>query len=349
MTIFVRHELMRKMNDIPAKISVILPFYNSGNELDKAIQSIVFQTFTDWALILVSNNGSDTGLKIAQRWLSTDNRIRLIEEPQQGIAFALNAGLRMANTEYIARMDADDISHPERLSAQIAFLDKYKEIDVVSTQTTFDSAITGSTGYALFVEWQNSIVTPGEHAIQRFIESPLAHPSVMFRKSLIRKYGMYDTGPVPEDYELWLRWFDNDAKFHKIPRKLLIWTDHPQRLSRNHENYSKEAFFNVKCHYLAKWINRTVSSDKKIIVCGSSRIGRKRADLLKELGVDIYGFTDVKKRPNRQVNFIPYQQITDPNKWFLINFIGRRGVGEAIRKHFTELGFEEGRDLILAA
>lgn len=283
------------MTNIPTKISIILPFYNSGNELDKAIESIASQTYPHWILILISNNGSATGIKIAERWIGTDNRIRLITEPQQGIAFALNAGLRVTDTEYIARMDADDVSHPERLEAQIAFLNENTEIDVVSTQTTFDSAIPGSTGYSLFVDWQNSIITPGEHAISRFIESPLAHPSVMFRRSLIEKSGLYDTGPVPEDYELWLRWFDQDVNFHKTPRKLLTWTDHPQRLSRNHENYSKEAFFNIKCHYLAKWIKRTVPSDKKIIICGSSRIGRKRADLLKELGVDIYGFTDVKK------------------------------------------------------
>lgn len=337
------------MIDSQTKISVILPFYNSGNELDKAIQSIVDQTYPHWTLILVSNNGSETGLNIALRHQAADKRIRLIKEPQQGIAFALNTGLHHANTEYIARMDADDVSHPERLAQQVAFLDSNLDIDVVSSQTTFDTQIAGSTGYSLFVDWQNSIITPDEHAISRFIESPLAHPSVMFRKSLTDKYGLYDTGPVPEDYELWLRWFDKDVKFHKLPDELLTWTDHPQRLSRNHENYSKEAFFNIKCQYLARWIKRTVPSNKKIIVCGSSRIGRKRADLLKELGVNIFGFTDVKKRPNRQVNFVPYQQITEPEPWFLINFIGRRGVGEAIRKHFTALGFTEGKDLILAA
>jgi glycosyltransferase involved in cell wall biosynthesis len=208
------------MIDSQTKISVILPFYNSENELNKAIQSIVDQTYPHWTLILVSNNGSETGRNIALRHQSADKRIRLI---------------------------------------------------------------------------------------------------------------------------------DKDVKFHKLPEELLTWTDHPQRLSRNHENYSKEAFFNIKCQYLARWIKRTVPSNKKIIVCGSSRIGRKRADLLKELGVNIFGFTDVKKRPNHQVNFVPYQQITEPEPWFLINFIGRRGVGGAIRKHFITLGFTEGKDLILAA
>jgi hypothetical protein len=91
-----------------------------------------------------------------------------------------------------------------------------------------------SEGYALFVEWQNRLISHEEHFLSRFIESPLAHPSVMFRKNLIEKFGFYHTGTLPEDYELWLRWFD----------------------------------------------------------CGASKIGRKRAALLEELGVDIYGFTE---------------------------------------------------------
>ncbi len=349
MTIFAPHQFYEIMIGNQPKVTVILPFFNSGEELDMAIQSIVDQTYTNWTLILVSNNGDETGLDIANRWRADDERIVQIEETQQGISFALNTGLRHTNSEYIARMDADDLSHPERLAQQVAFLDNNPDIDVVSTQTTFDTQISGSTGYSLFVDWQNSIITPDEHALSRFIESPLAHPTVMFRKSLTDKYGFYDTGRVPEDYELWLRWLDEDVKFHKLPSQLLTWTDHPSRLSRNHDNYCKEAFFTIKCHYLAKWIKHNVPSNKKIIVCGSSRTGRKRADLLKELGVNVFGFTDVKKRPNRQVNFVPYQQITDPEPWFLINFIGRRGVGEAIRQHFAKLGFKEGKDLILAA
>jgi hypothetical protein len=71
--------------------------------------------------------------------------------------------------------------------------------------------------------------------------------------------------------------------------------------------------------------------------------------MLQELGVEVFGFTDVKKRPNRQVNFIRIPEITQPEPRFLINFIARRVVGQAIRKHFTALGFIEGKDFILAA
>ncbi len=337
------------MHPKKALVSIVLPFYEVGEELNRAIESIVSQTFTNWKLVLVSNNGNQAGLDIARHWVDADHRIHLAEEARQGIAYALNTGLSLADTPYIARMDADDTSYPERFARQFLYLEKHPHIDVVSSQTLFHSNMHEHHGYSLYVDWQNNIITPEEHSLYRFIESPLAHPSVMFRANLIKQYGLYSTRNVPEDYELWLRWMDRDVLFSKLPEPLLTWNDHEARLSRNHDNYSREAFYQVKCEYLAKWIHRQVSPEKKIVVCGSSRIGRKRADLLQKLGVDIFGFTDVKKRPNRQVNFIPLPELSEPGPWFLINFIARRGVGTAIREHFTRLGFREGVDFILAA
>jgi len=346
-----RPPLNRKfvMDKNRARVTVVLPFYKVGKELDAAIASMVQQSFSAWRLLLVCNNGSDEGKKIATRWSADDSRIEMLEESVQGIAYALNSGLQLADTDYVARMDADDRSLPGRLELQVAFLDAHPDIDVVSSQTTYDSGMAGSYGYKLFVDWQNNIITPEEHALERFVEAPLAHPTVMFRKSLIDRFGLYSTRNVPEDYELWLRWMDQQVGFYKLPEPLLVWTDHESRLSRNHENYSREAFYRIKCEYLARWIKRNVPAEKKIIVCGSSRIGRKRAALLEELGVDIHGFTDVKKRPNRQVRFYRTSELTEPAPWFLINFIARRGVGQAIREHFMALGFREGVDFILAA
>lgn len=337
------------MHKSTSAVTVLLPFCKVGEEFDAAIGSIVHQSFPSWELLLVSNNGNDEGLEIANRWVAADSRVQLVGEPQQGIAHALNKGLELCHTPYIARMDADDISHPDRLKLQVEFLEGNPDIGVVSSQTSFRSDIPGSEGFSLFVEWQNSIITPGEHELFRFAESPLAHPSVMFRKELIDRFGLYNTGNVPEDYELWLRWMDQGVRFHKIPQKLLVWNDHTARLTRTHENYSREAFFTIKCEYLARWILGNVHADKRVVICGSSRIGRKRAALLEDFGVEVYSFTDVKKRPNRQVRFITLKELTDPAPWFLVNFIARRGVAQDIREHFTALGFVEGRDFIMGA
>lgn len=332
-----------------SQVTILLPFYKEKEKLHNTINSIMNQSFSQWQLLLVANKADLKTYEIAQRWEQTDSRISMISESRQGIAHALNTGLESIDTPFVARMDADDIMMPERLETQIDYLQNHPETDVVASQTQFISEISESEGYELFVDWQNSIITHEEHCLYRFIESPIAHPTVMFRRELIENYGEYSTDNLPEDYELWLRWMDKGRKFYKLPMPLLVWNDHESRLSRNHENYSREAFFTVKCYYLARWIQRNVSPKKKIVVCGSSKIGRKRAQMLADQGVDIFGFTDVKKRPNRQVNFIPYQELSDPTEWFLINFIARRGVGDAIRNYFSAKGFREGTDFIMGA
>jgi len=329
-------------------VSVILPFYQvSSTAFDDAIRSIAEQSLHDWELILVDNNADAKARSVAATWGTRDDRIRVVSEPVQGIAYALNRGLLEARYDLIARMDADDFSHPTRLEKQVAYLNNHSEIAVVSTQTAFESELDQSEGYDWFVQWQNGIITPGAHFLARFTESPLAHPTVMFRKFLIERYGPYSTENVPEDYELWLRWFDAGVRFYKIPEPLLIWKDHPQRLSRNHPNYSTEAFWIVKCRYLAAWINRSGQPDKKIVICGAGKLPRLRAVLLESHGIEIYGFTDVKMRQPDGIHFIPLPKLTVPEAWLLLCFISKRGVGEAVARHFSAIGFEEGKDFLI--
>jgi glycosyltransferase involved in cell wall biosynthesis len=101
-----------RMPETPIQVTILLPFYKVGAEFDRAVESIAQQTFQHWQLLLISNNGNSTGLEAAQKWIEKDGRIKLLHEPRQGIAFALNAGLLHCHSPYIARMDADDISHP---------------------------------------------------------------------------------------------------------------------------------------------------------------------------------------------------------------------------------------------
>jgi glycosyltransferase involved in cell wall biosynthesis len=329
-------------------ISVLLPFHQAGAEFDAAIRSIAAQDMREWELLLIANNPSEAAAAIAQRWAARDSRIRLLEEPQQGIAYALNTGLRHARAPLIARMDADDLSAPERLGMQQRFLDAHPQIGLVSCRTKFVSSLAASGGYRRFVDWQNGILSPEAHARNRFVESPVAHPSVMFRRGLVDDWGAYDTGPVPEDYELWLRWMAQGVAFCKLPQALLTWRDHPARLSRTHAHYRREAFFEVKCRYLAQWIHAHVPPDKKIVICGSGRTSRRRGALLASLGVPVYAYTDVKPRALRERRFIPLQELRQPSPWFLVNMITKRGVGDAIQAHFSKLGFQEERDFILA-
>ncbi|MBK9176341.1 MAG: glycosyltransferase [Flavobacteriales bacterium] len=331
-----------------AFVSVLLPFRDSAATLDAAIASIAQQSYSDWKMLLIDNASTDEGSSVAQRWTESDPRITLLHEPRIGIAHALNTGLDHSQGKYIARMDADDISHPERLAKQVVYLDANPEIGVLGTRTAFVSTVEESRGMRAFVDWQNGIITPNEHDVKRFVDAPLAHPSVMFRRELVERHGGYSTEPLPEDHELWLRWMDAGVRFAKLPEELLTWNDHDQRLSRTHPNYSVDAFFTTKVKWLAKWLKGTLSA-RPMIIAGTSGLCRERTAQLEVEGVPIHAFTDVKPREVPGYAFIPHDALPSAGETFIVSFISQRGTGDRIAQFFESRGLVEGVDFILAA
>ena len=329
--------------------SVLLPFRDAAGTLDAAIASIAAQTHRDWELLLVDNASDDESMAIVEGWKARDPRIRVIAEPAVGIAHALNAGLRHATAPLIARMDADDIAHPERLARQVAFMNEHPETGVLGTRTRFETTVVRSSGMRWFVEWQNAILSPREHYLKRFVDAAVAHPTVMFRRELVERLGGYDTGPVPEDHELWLRWMHHGVRFAKLPEELLTWNDHPQRLSRTHKNYGRSAFFATKALWLARWYQRKYNNERPVIIAGSSPMCRERARLLEARGMRVDAFTDVRPRKVPGYAWIPHDRLPPSGEAFVVSFISQRGTGDRIAEFFASRGLLEGEDFILAA
>ena len=332
-----------------ARVSILLPFRDAGSTLEHAIRSIIDQTLVDHELILIDNASSDTSRSIAIEFCERDARVQLINEPQVGIAHALNAGLKHATADYIARMDADDSAHPERLKKQVDFLDTHPEIGVVGTRTKFVSTVRNNRGMEAYVNWQNAILTPREHYVKRFVDAPVAHPTVLFRKDLVRQFGGYDTGPLPEDHELWLRWMHNGVHFTKLTDELVTWNDHPQRSSRTHSNYSVEAFFTTKAKWIAAWYKRKFPTGKPVIIAGTSALCRTRARMLESEDMQVSAFTDVRERTLPGYRFIPHDELPGPGEALIISFISQRGTGDRIATFLGSRGLVEGNDFILAA
>lgn len=329
-------------------ISVLLPFHNAGTALDAAIASIVQQSFTGLELLLIDNATFKEDQAIARKWVTKDKRIRLLQEPEIGIAHALNTGLAQAQGRYIARMDADDISHPERLAKQFEYLETHPEIGVLGTRTTFQTTVERNSGMRWFVQWQNGILSPHGHYVKRFVDAPLAHPTVVFRRELVERLGGYSTAPLPEDHELWLRWMDAGVRFAKLPEELLTWNDHARRLSRTHPNYSTDAFYRTKMKWLAKWLQRKLDG-RPVIIAGTSGICQRRAALLEGEGITIQAFTDVRTREIPGYTFIPHAQLPPAGEAFIVSMISQRGSGDRIAAFLASRGLVEGADFVLAA
>lgn len=327
------------------KLSVLLPVFNASNSIANAVESVLNQDFVDFELIVIENNADAQTIEIVSNY--NDKRIVLLSEKQQGIAYALNRGLSVARGAFIARTDADDVCFSQRFSQQITYFNEHPNIDLVGTQTFFESSQRNALAMSHFVSWQNMILSPEDHALNRFIDSPIAHPTWMMRKKLVDTCGYYTLDFVPEDYEFLLRVLHNGFKIAKLPEKLLSWTDSAQRASRTDPRYADSNFDKIRIQYLALFLKTNkLIKDRKLVVCGLSKKSRRRSMLLQTFDITVDVFTDVV--PRNSPDFISLSEVTDPKAYFILNFISKRGLRDPIKAHFTDLGFIEGTDLILA-
>ncbi len=333
-------------------VSVLLPTHDAAPTLATAIQSIRSQSLPDWELIIIDDGSLDDSPLIAGSHAREDPRIRVLRLPRTGIAGALNAGLAAARAPLIARMDADDVSDPDRLAVQAAFLLDHPRVGVVGSRVAYGGDTAANAGYALHVDWLNHLIDPDDIALARFIESPFAHPSVMFRSHLPREHGGYLDGDFPEDYELWLRWLDAGVRMAKVPQTLLTWNDPPERLSRRDPRYRAEAFFRIKAGYLARHL-ASLHPSRPRIAWGAGRLTRRRIGFFEAAGIPIHGFIDIdprKQHPRpdgRQV--LAPDHIPPPGQAIVLGCVANRGARDFQRAFLTARGHVEGRDFLFAA
>ncbi len=327
------------------EVSVILPFFNAEKTLCNAAQSILRQTFTSFELLLVDNNSTDLSSEIAAKLAREDKRIKVLSEKQIGVANAMNKGLENSVGTFIARMDADDISHPERLQKQVEFLKKNQEIGLVGSKVKYISHIENSAGFERFVNWSNSFCSPNEIDLNRFIEIPIINPTLLFKKEIYQKYGGCVHGDFPEDYEMQLRFLDRGVKMAKINAPLVEWHDYPSRLTRTDERYSSEAFFRTKAKYFVSWSKQNIVFHPNIMIWGAGRKTKQRAKLLEKEGIQIDGYIDVVKTKNA----LHYTQVPSAGKIFIVAMVANYGAREQITNFLIDKGYKNGIDFCLMA
>lgn len=326
------------------EISVILPFFNAQNTLKEAIGSILNQSFTNFELLLVDNNSNDSSYEIAGKSARNDSRIILLKETKQGVANAMNCGLQKARGKFMARMDADDISLPNRLEKQVCFLNAHPEIDVVGSEVKYVPHNKNTAGFKRFVARVNSFHTAKEIENKRFIEIPVVNPTLLFRRQVFEKYGGCLDGAFPEDYEMLLRYLEAGVKMAKLPESLLEWHDYSTRLTRSDQRYSTEAFFKTKAAYFSMWSEKNNPFHPVIWVWGAGRKTRQRSVFLEKQGLKIEGRIDIKKS---KADALFYEEIPEPGKLFIVSMVNNSGAGEKIREFLISRSYAEGDDFIL--
>ncbi|MGW8249714.1 MAG: glycosyltransferase family 2 protein, partial [Anaerolineales bacterium] len=232
-------------------VSILMPCYNAADTLPEALDSLSWQTMPDFEIVAVDDGSTDRTAGVLSQRAAHDPRLRILTQPHQGIIAALNHGLAACRAEVVARMDSDDHSDPERLARQADYLDRHPETAVVSSLVQAFPAGHVRQGFRIYIQWLNSLVSDEDIRREMFVESPMAHPSVMFRKALVERVGGYQEHGWAEDYDLWLRLYSEGARFAKLEQVLLQWRERPERLTRTDGRYSLENFLRLKAHYLA--------------------------------------------------------------------------------------------------
>lgn len=337
----------------PPDVSIILPVRNAERYLSQCLDSVDRQTLKSWELVAVNDGSIDQSLEILHHYAKCDSRVLLLNNPGKGLASALNYGIQHANAKMIARMDADDLMHPQRLEIQFTYLEQKPEVDLVSSRVAhFPKAHKKiRKGYEVYVDWTNTIITAEEHLMNRFVDSPFAHPSVTFRKSIVEKFGGYREGNFPEDFELWLRWMGAGVMMEKIPRVLLEWRDHPQRASRTDSRYHQLAFQKIKAEYVNLWLkNEADLNGRRIYGWGAGRVARKFAGHLTREGIKLSGLIDLDlQKIGKRMNGLPVLSIKSlppAKECFILILLGARGKREEISEYLTMKGFIPGRDFL---
>lgn len=181
------------------KISVVMPVYNAEKYLRQSVLSVLEQTEKDFEFIIINDGSKDSSLSILQEFKNNDSRIILVSRENKGVVASLNEAVELASSEYVARMDADDISFPTRLEEQFAYM---KECNLALCGTWARAINNNGTEIKVFD------YPPREEDIRSYTlrHNPFIHPTVMFRKDIFIKVGAYKPFfKHIEDYELWTR------------------------------------------------------------------------------------------------------------------------------------------------
>lgn len=239
----------------PPIVTVLMPVYNGERYLDEAIKSILTQTFTDFEFLIIDDNSTDRTHDIIKSY--SDSRIRLTKNDQKiGLVESLNKGILLANGEYVARMDADDISTQNRLEKQVKFLDNHPEVGICGSWIkTYGEGINRVIRYP---------ITDGGIRCKLFFFNPFAHPSVIMRKNvLLELFEIYCNDQCyGEDYEMWTRL--RTTKFANIPHVLLFYRIHTHAVSLIHNQKQQQNTDKIRISLLEELVAVTTEDERQM-------------------------------------------------------------------------------------
>jgi glycosyltransferase involved in cell wall biosynthesis len=327
-------------------ISVVMPVRNGGQFLGQAVDSILMQRYENLELILVDDHSRDDAIPSLDK---SDSRLKIIKSTGNGVVSAFNTGFAHSRGEFIARMDADDISLENRFECQLDYLRHYPEVDIVGCCVEIFSQDGIKGGLQRYQNWLNSVREPDQIRNQIFIESPLPNPGLVFRRAGLEQLRGYRDNDWPEDYDLLLRADAANMRMGKPEPILLRWREHEQRLTHTDVLYQRERFMQVKTHFLVK--HRL--HGRSVVIWGAGPTGRQIHDLIIGEGGQVVGFIEVHPRriggQKRGLPMWSMDKVESLGNTMLLVAVGAAGAREQIAEYLQQHNKTEGQDYLFVA
>jgi glycosyltransferase involved in cell wall biosynthesis len=329
-------------------VSILLPAWNAEATLPACLASIVRQTERRWECVIVDDGSTDGTGGVARAFASRDARFRLVTTPHRGLVAALETGLGHCEAPLVARMDADDVMHRERLARQVAALADDR-LAAVGAHVRFFPRRGLTDGGRGYEEWLNAIDSPERVRAEAFVECPVVHPTLMIRREVLAAFGYRDTD-WPEDYDLVLRLLATGQNVSVVPRRLLGWRDGPARLTRTAPRYALERIAACKAAFLASGF---LAGVEEYVLWGYGSTGRAIRRALLVHGKRPSHIVEVDPRRLGQkidgAPVVPYEALASLGRRSIVASVAGGRARGAIRAALLEMGFSETRDFVCAA
>lgn len=322
-------------------VSVLMPVYQAEGTLLEALGSVLGGKLRDLELVAVDDGSTDGTPVVLAEVARRDYRLRVITTPHRGITAALITALEAAQAPLVARMDADDISHPERLARQVAALEQHPGWAGAGCCFRWLAASKPTPGMERYAVWQNSLLTPGDIRRAMFIENPVTHATLLLRREALAQAGGYVPRDWSEDYDLVLRLLLGGRELGKVPGALYQWRESRGRLTRTGEHCSAESFHRTRVHYLRRHI---LANEKRVVLWGVGELGAAWKQSLEAAGLEVECHLINPRamkisRGGRVV--IPPEHLPAPGPLTLIA-CGTQGNRDLLREAATIAGLVEG-------
>lgn len=329
------------------RVTVLLPARDAAVTLDACLRSLRRQTLTDWECIVVDDGSHDGTAAIAAG--TGDPRIDVVTLPPSGVVAAANAGLPHCRAPYVARMDADDVMHRDRLALQVAALDDDASLTAVGAHVRFFPRREMTDGLRAYERWLNGIASPQAVRAEAFVELPVANPTLCIRREALLEHRYRDCG-WPEDYDLVLRLLAAGHDIGVVPRRLHAWRDGPGRLTRTHAAYAQDRIVACKAQHLSTGL---LAAHDRYVLWGYGGTGRALRRALALHGRHPSHVVELHAgRLGNRIHgapVIPPEALDDLPRGPLVASVAGAAARGEIRSFLSGRGWVETRDFVCAA